>query len=126
MLSAKAKKALILLGTSAIFFCLGTAAFAVSGQGIGMIASNVKSNFSAMAQLITAGSYVAGLAFGVAAIVKFKAHKDAPTQVTIGQPIALLFVSAALVFIPGVLKSSGRTLFVSGSTAGISGITSVT
>lgn len=126
MLSSKTKKAMVLLGTSLLFLSLGTAAFAVSGQGIGMVASNVKSNFAAIAQLITAGSYVAGFAFGVAAVVKFKAHKDAPTQVTIGQPIALLFVSAALIFIPGVLKSSGRTLFTSGSTAGISGITSIT
>lgn len=126
MLSSKSRKALILLGVSLFCFCLGGAAFAVSGQGIGSVATTVRGNFAAIAQLITAGSYVAGFAFGVAAVVKFKAHKDAPTQVTIGQPIALLFVSAALIFIPGVLKSSGRTLFTSGSTAGISGIVSIT
>lgn len=124
MLNSKAKKGLFLLGTSIFLFCVAGAAF--SASGIGAVATNVRSNFSALAQLITAGSYVAGLAFGVAAVVKFKAHKDAPTQVTIGQPIALLFVAAALVFIPGVLKSSGRTLFVSGSTAGVSGVTSIT
>lgn len=117
------KKA-ILLGLGSVVLCsLGMNAFA-DVSGVGFIAQNVTSNLANVAKLITAGSYVAGLGCAVAAIVKFKGHKDNPTQVPIGMPIALLFVAAALVFIPPVLKSSGATLFGGSATvAGVSGIT---
>jgi intracellular multiplication protein IcmD len=101
---------------------LGTAALAISG--IGGIASNVTSNLNNIAKLITAASYTAGMGFAVGAIVKFKAHKDNPTQVTIGMPIALLFIGAALIFVPSVFGSAGQTLFgTSGTVAGVSGTT---
>ena len=35
------------------------------------------------------------------AIFKFKQHKDNPTQVPVGTPVAMLAISAALVFLPG-------------------------
>jgi intracellular multiplication protein IcmD len=113
----------VILGVLALTcFTAGTAALAISG--IGSVAAQVTANVANIAKLITAASYVAGMAFAVGAIVKFKAHKDNPTQVTIGQPIALLFVGAALIFIPTVFKVSGSTLFGgSGQVAGVSGIT---
>ena len=60
---------------------------------------------------ITSGSFVAGLAFALTAIAKFNRHKDNPTQVPISQPIALLFIAAALIFIPSVFKSISQTIF---------------
>lgn len=123
------KKAIILAAASLCCLVAGTAAMAASGSGngIGGIASNIKGNLASIAYLITAGSYVAGMAFGVGAIIKFKAHKDNPTQVPVGTPIALLFVAAALLFIPSVFKASGGTLFGgSGQAGGISGVTSFT
>jgi intracellular multiplication protein IcmD len=121
MSSKRTKKILLAVG-SALGFCLGTAAFAVSG--IGGVAENVTGNLGNVAKLITAGSYIAGMGFGVGAIVKFKAHKDNPTQIPIGMPIALLFVAAALLFIPSVFKTSGGTMFGgSGMVAGVSGVT---
>jgi len=124
------KKALILTGGAIFCFCIGVDVFAAgkpfaSGQGIGAVAGAVKGNLSAIATLITAGSYVAGMGFGVGAIVKFKAHKDNPTQVAISVPIAMLFIAAALLYIPSVFKTTGATLFgASGRAAGISGISS--
>ena len=101
---------------------IGTAALAISG--VGSIAANVTGNLGSIAKLITAASYTAGMGFAVGAIVKFKAHKDNPTQVTIGMPIALLFIGAALIFVPSVFGSSGATLFgSSGTVAGVSGVT---
>jgi intracellular multiplication protein IcmD len=106
----------------------GTAVLAGTGStsatGVGKIAESATSNLAAIAKLITAASYVAGMAFAVGAVVKFKAHKDNPTQIPIGTPIALLFVGAALIFIPSVFKASGSTLFgASGTVAGVSGVT---
>jgi intracellular multiplication protein IcmD len=93
-------------------------------QTIGSVAENITDTFGQLAQLITAGSYIAGLGFAVGAIMKFKAHKDNPTQIPVGTPIALLFIAAALIFLPSIFKISGQTLFgSSASAAGISGIT---
>jgi len=126
MLSLKVRKAIILFSASALCMCLGTVAFATSGSGvtIGGIAGNVLSSMPNLAKLITAGAYIAGLGFGVGAIVQFKAHKDNPTQVQLSKPIALIFVAAALLFIPSVFKSAGTTMGLKNS-AGVSGITNL-
>lgn len=103
---------------------VGTASLAAV-SGVGSVAATVTGNLANVAKLITAASYVAGMAFAVGAVVKFKAHKDNPTQIPIGTPVALLFVGAALIFIPTVFKVSGATLFGgSGAVAGVSGIAS--
>src|SRR6478672_2742852 len=116
------KVMLVIFGLACIM--MGTAAIAAV-SGVGSVAAQVTGNVANIARLITAAAYVAGLAFAVGAIVKFKAHKDNPTQIPIGTPIALLFVGAALIFVPSVFKASGSTLFgASGSVAGVSGITS--
>lgn len=74
-------------------------------------------------QLISRLSYVAGFQLMASAIVKFKQdkdkpklkHKDNPTQIP-GPPIALLFIAAALLFLPSIFSSSGGTLFGDGGT----------
>jgi hypothetical protein len=66
-------------------------------------ADSVTDSFSQVAELITAGSYLAGLGFSIGAIMKFKQHKDNPTQTPIGTPIALVFIAAALLFLPSIL-----------------------
>ncbi len=125
MANQSLKKSILMIIGAIACFCLGTAAFAVAtGSGIGAVADNVKSNLGNIAQLITAGAYVAGMGFGVGAIVKFKAHKDNPTQVAISVPIAMLFIAAALLYVPSVFKSTGQTLFVSGAQGKISGVQS--
>src|SRR5579864_2817791 len=115
----------VILGLlSLVCFIAGTAALAAV-SGLGSVAAEVTSNVANIAKLVTAAAYVAGMAFAVGAIVKFKAHKDNPTQIPIGTPIALLFVGAALIFIPTVFKVSGQTLFgSSGQVSSISGLTS--
>lgn len=76
-----------------------------SNTDLGEIAANVTTNMNELASIITAGSYVAGTAFAAASILKFKAHKDNPTQIPIGTPIALLFVGAAATFIPTLITT---------------------
>lgn len=89
---------------------------------VGDMASEITSSFSQLTKLITAGSYLAGLAFSIGAIMKFKQHKDNPTQIPIGTPIALVFIAAALLFLPTILGVAGFTMFGSaGSVAGPSG-----
>lgn len=59
--------------------------------------------------------YIAGLAFAVGDVMKFKQHKDNPTQTTIGTPEGLLFVGAALLFLPSILSVEEHA--VSGTSA---------
>jgi len=90
---------------------------------IGWVANNIQNSFSALARLITGSAFIAGFGFFCAAILKFKAHKDNPTQVPVGTPIALLFVAIALIFLPSLFSVGGRTLFGNSMTAGgISGV----
>lgn len=94
------------------------------GTTLGDMATTITTSFTALAKLITAGSYLAGLGFSIGAIMKFKQHKDNPTQIPIGTPIALVFIAAALLFLPSILTMTGSTMFGSkgGETAGPGGM----
>ena len=81
---------------------------------IGGMACTITQSFDKVAKLITAGAYIAGLAFSIGAIMKFKQHKDNPTQVPVGTPIAMLGVAAALLFLPTLLSITGVTMFTQG------------
>jgi hypothetical protein len=83
----------------------------IDTKDVGDVAAQMRHSLAGLAQLITAGSYVAGMGFAVAAIAKFKAHKDNPTQVPLSGPIVMLFVAAALIFAPAVFLSVGGTLY---------------
>ncbi len=107
-----------------VFLMLFTGSAYATDQTLGTIAANITSTFSDLTRLITACSYIAGLGFAIGAIMKFKMHKDNPTQVPIGTPIALVFIAAALLFMPSILGTSGATIFGAsgGSVAGPSGV----
>lgn len=103
--------------------CLSATCFANTTLTIGGVASLITRSFRQLTKLITAASYISGLGFAIGAIMKFKQHKDNPTQIPIGTPIALLFIASALLFLPNILGVSGQTLFGGqGSVAGPSGI----
>tara|TARA_Y100001956_G_scaffold9950_1_gene8768 strand:- start:2568 stop:2966 length:399 start_codon:yes stop_codon:yes gene_type:complete len=108
-----------------MLFLLTNESYAVgksSNMSLGSVASTITGSFTSLTKLITAGSYLAGMAFSIGAVMKFKQHKDNPTQVPIGTPIALVFIAAALLFLPSVLGVSGETIFGSGAeTAGPTG-----
>ena len=59
-------------------------------------------------------------------ITKFKMHKDNPTQVPIGKPIGLVFIGAALLFLPSILSVTSYTIFGSsgGTAEGPTGVVS--
>jgi intracellular multiplication protein IcmD len=100
--------------------CIGIMIFAgtafAGSLNVGGMASSITSSFKSLTKLITAGSYLAGLGFSIAAIMKFKAHKDNPTQIPVGTPIALVFIAAALLFLPTILGVAGSTMFNGGGT----------
>lgn len=87
---------------------------------LGDMALTITYSFYGLSKLITAGAYMAGMGFVMASMLKFKAHKDNPTQIPIGTPIALLFVGSALIFLPHIFIIAGETVF--GDTSGAAGI----
>ena len=105
------------------FILLTLLSLNVASADLGTMASSISDTFASVGRAITGGSYVAGLAFSIGAIMKFKQHKDNPTQIPIGTPISLVFIAAALLYLPSVLSVAGYTMFGSkGTTAGPSGI----
>ena len=62
-------------------------------------------------------AYISGLGFGVAAIVKFKAHKDNPRQTVLGKPTALVFTGASIPFIDRAAAIAGASVFAQASEA---------
>lgn len=97
-------------------YSLAGTAFAGSDQDIGQLAGNVQKSLGPIETMIIAVCYIGGIAFAGAAIMKFKQYKDAPQQTTLGQPIALLFIAAALIWLPQIVKTTGQTVF--GATTG--------
>lgn len=87
------------------------------GTTIGTLASNITGSFQQIGALILAISFVGGLGFTMAAIFKFKQHKDNPTQIPLGTPIAMLAIGIVLMFLPGIISPAGQTLFGSSATS---------
>lgn len=103
------KRGLTKLVSVGLFMFAGVAS--ASDLTLGGMASSITSSFESLTKLITAASYLAGLGFSIGAIMKFKQHKDNPTQIPIGTPIALVFIAAALLFLPSILDVAGATMF---------------
>ena len=87
-----------------------------TAKSVGSLAGGVMGSMVGIAKLIVAGAFVAGMGFAVGAILKFKQHKDNPTQVPVGTPLALIFIAAALMFLPSIFGTLGQTVF--GGTTG--------
>jgi len=100
---------------AAILLTLGAEAWAATTSipttGVAGIATGVQGQLAGVATLMVYVAYVAGIAFALTGILKFKAHKDQPTQVPLSQPIVLLLLSACLLFLPSILNVAGGTLF---------------
>lgn len=103
-------------------FAAAALAAGASGTGIGQVATNLSSSLGSIAKAASGVCYVGGVVSTGAGIMKFKAFKDNPAQVTIGAPIVLIFIGAALMVLPSVIKATGQTLFGdAAATAGPSG-----
>jgi intracellular multiplication protein IcmD len=88
---------------------------------LGEMAESITSSLTNITKMITATSYLAGLGFSIGAVMKFKQHKDNPTQVPIGTPILMFVLGAGLIFLPSIVeKRDGYDSTNSGSGSGTS------
>jgi len=93
------------LAITGVAFAEGTA----GGDGIGGIATKVTDTLASVGKMMVAISYLAGFGFLTFGVLKFKQHKDNPTQVTLGTPIVMTLIGAVLVFIGGFIAPLGET-----------------
>ena len=104
-------KYIVILSVLCLFSSVVLAEGPTSTTGIGGLADNITSQFAQIGKLMIAISYIAGVAFAIAAIFKFKQHKDNPTQITLGTPLAMLAIGIMLVFLPLLFGPAGYTVF---------------
>lgn len=95
-------------------------AASVFAESISDIADRLAGNFTSLVKLLLGGAYLGGFALVIAAIYKFKQHKDNPQQVPMGTPITILLVGVALIFLPSIIQPAGQSLF--GEEAALGGI----
>lgn len=95
----------------ALFLVVGDASAGEKGQAIGKVAYNISKNLANVGKLIVGASYVAGVGFAMMGLLKLKAHKDNPTQTPLSQPIVLLVIAAALVWLPSLISTGGSTIW---------------
>jgi intracellular multiplication protein IcmD len=105
-----------LLAMGGLFYVAG--AYAADAKGIGGMATNVATAFKPVGKMLIGMSYLCGIGFAMAGIFKFKQHKDNPTQIPVGTPIALMFIGVALVFLPAFFKLGGDTMGLTAKSAG--------
>jgi intracellular multiplication protein IcmD len=106
------KKGVVLSILALTFFFTDLALAGDGGaQGIGTLATNITGSFRALGMLILAIAFLAGIGFVMAAIFKFKQHKDNPTQIPLGTPVAMLVIGIVLIFLPNLILPAGTTIF---------------
>lgn len=101
----------------ALFFCADHC-FANSVTNIDGLATNLANAFSGISKIVMGIAYVGGIGLVMAAIFKFKAHKDNPAQIPLGTPMVMLIVGAALIYMPTILKVVGDSVFGAGAKTG--------
>lgn len=103
---------LLILLTLALFFSQAVLAQQTGGsEDIGGVAKRITGVVGTLATMMIAISYIAGIGFVIASLFKFKQHKDNPTQIPLGTPLALMVIGIILVFLPLLFGPIGRTIF---------------
>lgn len=106
---------------SLVFFGVSYAADDKAGGSFVTMISNLQGTFTPLVKLITALAFIAGIGFFIGGIFKLKAHKDNPTQITIGAGVTLLFVGVGLVATPLLIESLTKTIFPNEKMTGTGG-----
>ncbi len=106
----KMKKIIYSLISFLVILAPGFVFAAGSNKGLANIAVSITGIMGDFVSLIFAIAAVAGSGFLLVSFFKFKQHKDNPTQVPLGQPIALLMIGVGLVWLPFIAEQTGETV----------------
>ena len=78
---------------------------------VGGVVHKFNGMFTLLDRMINAGVYIAGIFFAIAAIFRFKEHRNNPSQIPISIPLALGVLAGALLFLPMLGNLTGYSLF---------------
>lgn len=94
----------------ALMFALPETMFAEKNT-IGSVFRRLTKPLTAFDDLLIEVAYLAGVGFGITGIFKLKQHKDNPQQVPITNGIALMMTGVLLVFMPGLINPTAKSIF---------------
>ena len=103
-----------ILGLSSLLLSASSLANTCStddAYGLKLVLVNLYCSFDPISIMLGGAGYLGGIAFGAAAALKFKQHRDNPTQVSIGFPLVYLTIAVGLVYMPSLLSEGRNTLF---------------
>ncbi len=122
-LAAYTKALLPTLSMLGLTTLLSNPAYAyLTSPSLGTVARNVTGFTGEFAHLIMAIAFIIGFGFAVGAIVKYKAYRDNPQNISLSVPITLFFVALAFLFLGVLLSVSGETVFGPGVQTGALGV----
>jgi intracellular multiplication protein IcmD len=101
----------LFMGSVEVFAAGSSGGGSPPSGSIGALADTIIQSLQSVQDMLIAICYIAGVGFAGAGIFKFKQHKDNPTQVPLGGPIAMIFIAAALIYLPSVIVATGSTIF---------------
>jgi intracellular multiplication protein IcmD len=87
--------------------CFAVSIYAADDQGLAPTAQKLTTSVTSFASLVLAIAEIAGFAFAIAGIMKFKQHRDNPAQITLSQPITLFLIGLCLIWLPTLLGGGG-------------------
>ena len=109
----KISKILTILAALALPAVGFASSYCDGAYGLKEVFCNVLLSYDDIANLIGGFAYTMGVAFGVAAVFKFKQYRESPAQLTLGHSIAYLTTSVGLIYLPSLITNSAESIFQS-------------
>lgn len=106
----KINKILGLTATSLLFM-----SEPVLAANMGTLSSGITGQMPAVANLLSAVAYIAGVGFGIKAALKLKEHNESKGQIPLSQPITLAVVAGVLLGLPSFLSAAKETTLGGGA-----------
>ena len=88
---------------------------AFAAVSLGGLANNLLSPTRGITQLMYGVSYVAGAGMLIMSLIQYKAHRDNPTQVRLGTPIAFFIFAWVFLLLPYIASHSSSSQYVEAS-----------
>ena len=92
---------------------------AYAGDGFSKITKNIVTSFDNVPSAISTLSYIGGIGFGVAGVIKLKQHVDNPQNAPLKEGLIRLIAGGGLLALPAVFDAMTGSIGTSGSTPSV-------
>ena len=106
------KKQIFLFSASMVVMTLAFAVDAnATSQGLAKVGDQVGAQIGSLNNVVGAGAFIMGLAFGASGLLKFKQHAENPGSTPLTHALGRLAVAGALVSLPSLIGTSVSTMW---------------